>query len=142
MEMEVDMTSSVIRPYKETFHRIMPYILPNISRDELDRALEYSINKRFKDTNATIYNNYKEKRANISLYNMVEYIASRKPIITSYGVVFTRHGEVPNPLSMLIEEFATERNNFKKEMLKYDKGTELYNRYNLLQLVAKVCTNA
>ena len=73
---------------------------------------------------------------------MVEYIASRKPIITSYGVVFTRHGEVPNPLSMLIEEFATERNNFKKEMLKYDKGTELYNRYNLLQLVAKVCTNA
>lgn len=134
--------SIAIMPYKDMLHRIMPYLLPTISHDELDRALDYSINKRFKNNPAKINNNYKEATIDTNLLKLTEYIISRKPIITSFGCLFTNHGQIPNPLTQLIGEFADTRSKFKKEMFKFPKGSELFNRYNLLQLVAKVDTNA
>lgn len=140
---ENDVANNIVfRKYKDSIHRIMPYLLPTVSHDELENAINYSINKRFKNADCMINNNYKEKTANTNLLKLTEYIISRKPIITSYGCLFTQHGEVPNPLEKLIGEFASIRNGFKKEMLKYPKGSELFNKYNLLQVVAKVDTNA
>lgn len=135
-------TNEVLIPYKQTLHNIIPYLLPTLSRDELDRAIDYSINKRFKNSPCGIYNNYKETKINTNLLKLTEFLISKKPIMTSYGCLFTRHGDVPNPLSSLIEEFAANRNKFKKEMLQYVKGSEEYEHFNLLQLVAKVDTNA
>ena len=136
------MSNVVAERYTEEMIDIMKLLFPQLSKSELQRAIQWSINNRFTDHDCSICNSYKEIEANSTLYKLTEYIMSRRPIITSYGCLFTRHGEVENPLYQLIEEFAQTRTKFKKEMLKYPKGSEEYNTYNLLQLVAKVDTNA
>lgn len=120
----------------------MKILMPELSDKELDRAIEWSMNRRIRDHQVEIDDNYHNQRTNINLIKLYEYIQERKPILTSYGCLFSRHGERPNPLYEMIQEFADRRNNFKKKMLQYPKGSEEYNRYNLNQLVAKVDTNA
>jgi hypothetical protein len=132
----------VIEKYKSVLKRNIPFILQNIEQDELNEAIDYSINKRFKDSKCTIDNNYKNLSVNTSIAKLTEYILSKKPILTSYGCLFTKHGTVENPIYDLITEFTDIRDNVKKKMFKYPKGSEMFNKYNLLQLLAKLDNNA
>lgn len=134
--------AKIFSKYKESLKRNMKILMPELGDSELDRAIDWSMNRRIRDHQVEIDDNYHNQRTNINLIKLYEYIQERKPILTSYGCLFTQHGERPNPLYEMIQEFADRRNNFKKKMLQYPKGSEEYNRYNLNQLVAKVDTNA
>lgn len=135
-------TSKAFIEYKQIMERMMKRLIPQLSHQEFERAINYSINKRFKNSECSLNNNYKEKSMNTNLLRMTEYILDRRPILTSYGCLFTRHGEVPNPLYQMIQDFVDTRSAFKKKMFQYPKGSEEFNKYNLLQLVAKVDVNA
>ena len=134
--------ANISTKYKASLKRNMKILMPELGDSELDRAIDWSMNRRIRDHQVEIDDNYHNQRTNINLIKLYEYIQERKPILTSYGCLFTQHGERPNPLYEMIQEFADRRNNFKKKMLQYPKGSEEYNRYNLNQLVAKVDTNA
>lgn len=134
--------SIAFKEYKETMMRMMERIIPQLNKQELSIAIDYSINKRFKNADCSVNNNYKNMTANLNLLKMTEYILSRRPIITSYGCLFTRHGELPNPLYMMIQDFVDTRSAYKKKMFQFPKGSEDYNTYDLLQKVAKVDVNA
>ena len=133
--------AKIFSKYKASLKRNMKILMPELGDSELDRAIDWSMNRRIRDHQVEIDDNYHNQRTNINLIKLYEYIQERKPILTSYGCLFTQHGERPNPLYEMIQEFADRRNNFKKKMLQYPKGSEEYNRYNLNQLVAKVDTN-
>lgn len=132
----------IIDKYKNILRRNIPLILQNIDQDELEEGINYSLEKRFKDSKCTINNNYKNLTVNTSISKLTEYILSKKPIMTSYGCLFTKHGTVPNPIYDLITEFTDTRDKIKKEMFKYPKGSEMFKKYNLLQLLAKLDNNA
>lgn len=134
--------STAFEEYKATMIRNIGRLIPQLSGAELTRAIDYSINKRFKNSECSLNNNYKEKTMNTNLLRMTEYILSRKPILTSYGCLFTRHGEIPNPLYTMIQDFVDTRSAYKKKMFQFPKGSEEFNNYNLLQMVAKVDVNA
>lgn len=136
------MENRFIQEYKNAFKRMIPLSIPTLEENELDRALDYSINKRFKDAEAMIHNSYKHAKVNTTLAKYVNYILDKKPIMTAYGTLFSRHGSVPNPLYDMVDSFVERRGELKKEMFKYPKGSEMFNLYNLLQLVAKVDVNA
>ena len=136
------MDNRFIQEYKNMFKRTIPLSIPTIAEDELDRALNWSIEKRFKDAEVMIHNSYKHAKVNTTLAKYVDYILDKKPIMTAYGTLFTRHGTVPNPLYDMVHGFVGRRGELKDEMFKYPKGSEMFNLYNLLQLVAKVDVNA
>lgn len=134
--------SIAFQDYKDTMRRNIRYLFPQLSSDELERAIEYSINKRIINSACQLNDTYKNAVYNTNMLELTEYIMHDRPILTSFGCLFHRHGDVDNPLYMMIQEFADRRNRFKKEMLKHKKGSEQYKHFDLAQAVAKVDVNA
>jgi hypothetical protein len=125
--------SPMIYKYKEIMSRCIRMYYPDMDRREIDRVLDYSIQKRYKKADAIIDNSYTHKSINMDLLALTDYIQSREPILTAFGAMFRKHGEVPNPLAITIQSFLDKRSENKKIMFRYPKGSEMFERYNLLQ---------
>lgn len=130
--------NSFIDKYKEVARDVVKMHFPLLAMQEIDAAIDWSISKRFTDHPIKVDNNYKKQTIDTTLAGIAQYILDRQPIITSYGVMFKRHGEVPNPVYDLIDSFINNRKKLKKEMFKYPKGSEQFEKYNLLQLLSKI----
>ena len=130
--------SIVIDNYKRVAMEMLRLNFPLLRDDELNASIDWSISNHFHDTPTDINNNYKNKTINTTLLQVSEYIMTRQPIMTSYGVLYNRHGVVPNPLYSVIDGFINRRKTHKKEMFKYPKGSELFEKFNLLQLLDKI----
>ena len=133
--------SPTLVKYKDTMKRCIMMYYPQMDPRELDPILDYSINKRFKNTDVKIENSYTKKNANMTLLAVSDYIASREPIVTAFGTMFRKKGEVPNPMGVVVQSFLDMRSKHKKMMFKYPKGSEDFEKYNLLQSLDKIDTN-
>ena len=120
--------------YKTEMKEALRLSFPRLFEADIDAAVDYSIAKRFSDTPVRLENNYTHNEQSTTLYNVLNYIIEREPIVTVSGVLFKKHGTCPNPYVDLIQEFLTKRAEYKGMMLKYPKGSEMYEKYNLLQL--------
>lgn len=140
----LDQTSLTIQSYKDKMKRLMYLYNPHIDMNDLDNILNYSINKRLYNANAGISNSYKryvdpetkqfkDLFHEFTLLQIADYIKQREPIVTSMGTMFKHHGDVPNPLAITIQSFLDLRGIHKKDMFKYPKGSEQFEKYNLLQ---------
>ena len=121
--------------------RVIKSAYPHMEIEDIESAVEYSMAKRFKNFDLTVQNNYTCKSIQMTVLEMLDYIAVREPIITSYGTMFKRHGDVPNPMGRVIQSFLDLRKAHKKEMFKYPKGSEMFERFNLLQALDKIDVN-
>lgn len=133
--------SPTLVKYKDTMKRCIMMYYPQMDQRELDPILDYSINKRFKNTDVKIENSYTKKNANMTLLAVSDYIASREPIVTAFGTMFRKKGEVPNPMGQVVQSFLDMRSKHKKIMFKYPKGSEDFEKYNLLQQLDKIDCN-
>lgn len=148
--------SPTLYHYKEKMKEVLRLYYPTASPSDLDKAIDYSIQKRVKDANAKVSNSYKRYRViennklvykdleqDATLLKLADYIASRKPIVTPYGVMFSKHeSEIPNPLAVVVQSFLDLRGIHKKQMFQYPKGSEEFQKYNLLQILDKTDGNA
>ena len=136
------MDSRSINQYKTEMKKALTLSFPGLYENEIDNALDFYITKHFKDTNVELINNYTNKTQQTTLFNVIEYIIEREPIVTVAGVMFKKHGTCPNPYVDLIQEFLSSRSKYKDLMFSYPIGSEMYERYNILQLSEKVSGNA
>lgn len=128
--------------YEKEALSIVTKLYPNANPNQLKRAIEYSISKRYKEEPCCLDNNYTNKKVDLTILQMTEYIKQKKPICTAYGVMFKQPGEVPNPLVELIRSFLVDRDVYKTEMLSHAKGSDEYAKYMLFQLLAKRDANS
>ena len=127
--------------YKDTMRRVVKMYYPNAKDIDVDNALDYSINKRYKEFNVELDNSYTHKCTNMTLLELTDYINSREPIVTAYGTMFRKHGEVPNPMGKVIQNFLDLRDKDKKIMFSFPKGSEDFEKYNLFQQLDKIDAN-
>lgn len=139
--MSIIKESPTILKYKNTMNRCIRMYYPEMDTREIDNILDYSIEKRYKQSNAQISNSYTNKTANMSLLAVSDYIMSREPIVTAFGTMFRKHADVPNPMATVVQSFLDMRSVHKKMMFKYPKGSEQFEKYNLLQQLDKIDTN-
>ena len=132
--------SITLEKYKETLMDVIQLYYP-ISKEELSPIVDYSISKRYREYPCEIDNNYKNAKVRTTLLQLADYINSKHPIVTSFGTMFARHATVPNPLAIVVQQFLDERSKYKKEMFKYPKGSENFEKYNLLQQLSKIDVN-
>jgi hypothetical protein len=125
--------SKTIKAYKDTMKQCIRLYLPEMDNVELDKILNYSIKKRYKKSNAIIDNSYTKKQIQMTLLEISDYIMSREPIVTAYGTLFRKHGEVPNPMAKVIQSFMDLRDIHKGHMKQYPRGSEDFEKFNLLQ---------
>lgn len=141
-EMLAVLSSEAITNYKKEMYTCLHAALPGYSRNDLLHAIDYSVSHRFKDREAELDNSYTHETVSTTALNIVNYILSRKPIYTAAGTIFQHHGDVPNPFYDLIDGFIINRENYKKMMKSFPKGTSEFAKYNLFQSIEKICANA
>lgn len=129
--------------YRKTALEMTKLFFPELSYHELQEAIDASILDNVKDNPARVYNNYKNQVVENTVLGVSQYILSRRPIVTSNGVIFQNHDSgIVNPLSSLFQFYLTDRKRIKKEMFNYSKGSEEYEKLNLAQLLRKISANA
>lgn len=133
--------SPTLSEYKKTMADCMRIYFPYANPHDLSQAIDYSINKRYKKEKCVVDNTYTKKKSNLSLLAMADYIASKEPIVTAYGVLFKKHADVPNPMGVVVQQFLDQRGINKKHMFKFPKGSEDFEKYNLLQQLDKIDSN-
>lgn len=127
--------------YIQIMKQMLGITYQNLNDQDLENAIIYSMNKRYKEEPATIYNNYKEKTVSMNLHEIANYIYERKPIITAYGVLFQQHGKSPNPFVKLFKTFMDNREINKEKMFAFPPGSEEYEAFDLAQLLDKLDSN-
>lgn len=142
MDVTQMMGTQTMEIYRDEMMDALKLSFPGLYELELREALNYSIMKRAGDSPAVLDNNYKKVKEKTTLWEVTDYITSRCPIITVSGVMFKKHGSMPNPFVMLIQEFLKQRGIYKDTMFMYPKGSENFEKYNILQLSEKISSNA
>ena len=133
--------SSTINEYKKTMSECIRLFMPYVSKQDLEPVLDFSVKKRLKNTDAKVVNSYTNKTANMTLLAIADYIRDREPIVTAFGTMFKKHGTVPNPLAIVVQGFLDKRKQDKDMMFKFPKGSEDFEKYNLLQNLDKIDCN-
>ena len=133
---------NIIDLYKKDMTDILKLIYPSLTREYIDNALDYSIKKRYNEVTAHLNNSYTKTKQDMNLFKLTNWILKKEPIMTAYGVLFKKHADTENPLIDMIAMFMNNREIHKKEMFKYPKNSELFEKYNLLQLLDKIDCNA
>ena len=133
---------NIIDLYKKDMTDILKLIYPSLTREYIDNVLDYSIKKRYNEVTAHLNNSYTKTKQDMNLFKLTNWILKKEPIMTAYGVLFKKHADTENPLIDMIAMFMNNREIHKKEMFKYPKNSELFEKYNLLQLLDKIDCNA
>lgn len=133
---------NIIDLYKKDMTDILKLIYPSLTREYIDNALDYSIKNRYIEVTAHLNNSYTKTKQDMNLFKLTNWILKKEPIMTAYGVLFKKHADTENPLIDMIAMFMNNREIHKKEMFKYPKNSELFEKYNLLQLLDKIDCNA
>ena len=136
------MNLKAIKEYEDVMVDGLRHSFPLLNESELREAIQYSVTHRIENKPAYLENNYTKRRMDGTVIDILNYIESLQPIISSSGVLFKKHKDADNPLAKMIMGFLNQRGIYKKEMFKYPKGSEMFEKYNLLQLLEKLNANA
>ena len=136
--------SALARQYECCWRTIDRRLNPNKYKTYLKKRIYTSKLDEYKtiiDEKGNQVQTYVDAKQAITLQQLSDYIISREPIVTAFGTMFKHHGEVPNPLVEVVFQFLSNRSEYKNLMFTFPKGSEDFEKYNLLQLLSKIDAN-
>lgn len=146
-------TSPTLQKYLYHMLTAMMLYYPETPIEDLKAAILYSIQKRMTNVgDIQLINTYMRRKADpndqtspyidhtqtVDLQKMSDYILSRKPIVTAFGTMFRHHGDVPNPLVETVIMFMNNRGIHKEMMFQFPRGSEDFEKYNLMQVLTVI----
>lgn len=164
--------SKFISKWKKEVKKAIRLASPDMGDKEIDKKLNKLIEKNLCDPQVQIYNNYIEKKVDLSLLEVTEFIYKNEPIMCASGVMFKRHDQAFSPLNKMTSDFLKKRKMYKGIMYKhlgeankigetmkvmsnkaiteeykrqkeeYDKQLYLFTKYDRAQLLEKVKANS
>ena len=132
----------IVEKYKELACRVYMATHPTVSRDKVMSILTDLMNETFKDIPCQMHNDIKHERINTTVKNVLEWVDTRKPIISGSGAFFKQHDEYLAPAGVMLQQLMKDRSAVKNEMWNYDKRSSEYTNLNTQQLSIKVIMNA
>ena len=140
-----ELTNVAVNNYRKTAMDMIKLYHSELSYSDILEAVDKSIEDDYRDHGVKVINNYKNTTADATLSQLVDYIASRKPILTSHGVMFQQHESgILNPVKELFKFYLADRKRLKAEMFRQLElnNHEAYERYNLSQSLRKISANS
>jgi len=130
-----------IAKWKKKVSDIVKMKYDGIDSKDLDKLLDGIINRTLKNPKVGILNNYLNKVVKTDVLSLIDTIDTNNLIIGGSGVLYQPHGVKENPLIHFIMQNMSLRNEFKGLRKKYDKGTDEWSMYDILQLIVKILIN-
>lgn len=132
-----------IRQWKTEMKRSLQMRYGNkYSGKELDIKLDVIIRKRLKNPNLTVFNNYTNTALRTNALDLIDSIESKNIVIGSGGCLFLPHETKSNILILFILEIMQRRKDAKNERKKYEKGTDEWLHWDIMQLLWKLVINS
>lgn len=128
-------SSPTLLAYRNKMIEVLSLIYPVLNLSFLSKVVEDDIQKNFRDAEAEIRNSYTRKTTESTLLAISDFIDKKKPCCTGMGTLFKQHDQSRNLMFETMQSFLDLRKIYKKKMFDYEKGTDGYKKYNLLQLL-------
>lgn len=134
---------TILEQYRKTALMVLERSLPQVPKKELNKFIK----KRMEDTihnpqNVQLHNNYVNKRIEIDLLTLTQFIQDNRPIIAGGGTLFKNQELESNPNAKMLDVFMQLRKEEKKKLKIFQPATFEYNQADLNQQNEKVNANA
>ncbi len=130
-----------ITKWKAKVSGIIKMKYDDIDDKKLNKLLDEIIGMTLKNPKVGIINNYLNKVVKTDVLSLIDTIDNNNLIIGGSGVLYQPHGVKENPLIHFIMKNMSLRSEFKKLRKNYDKGTDEWSMYDILQLIVKILIN-
>lgn len=130
-----------ITKWKKKVSDIIKMKYNEIDDKKLNATLDIIIKENLKNPKVGILNNYLNKVVKTDVLSLIDTIENNQLIIGGSGVLYQSHSVKENPLIHFIMKNMSLRNEFKAARKKYDKGTDEWSMYDILQLIVKILIN-
>ena len=120
----------------------MKYDQDQLSDWELESYLNHQIQKKLKDRNLILVNNYTNKVSRVTILQLIELIQKNHLICSGGGCLFLPHGQKENLLIEFILYIMAGRKKAKNDRKKFDKGTDEWAEKDREQLAFKLIINS
>lgn len=135
--------SEYLTIYKDTLKEKIIRMHPEWDEDKVDKRISKMIEKRLKDPEVTLSNDYIKQEKKSTLLHTFDYILTQEPIIAGNATLFKQHAVSRNPNAEMVDGFLINRKKYKKQMFQIgDESSHIYQALDLLQQNTKKLANS
>lgn len=146
MKAQVRADSKFINKYKKRMVNIMKQINPDWDKEKIEKVVIEMLKEQTMNPRVDLDNNYTGEHKDTTLLSVFDWALERKPIIAGNGTFYKNQNESLNPITLMLDEWAKSRSDYKKEMFKIGEtlGFDVYEyqEYDRLQGNEKVNMNS
>ena len=132
-----------IERYVASMKEAMVKMNPDIDEDSIEKVIRETIQKKIQNPVVILDNNYTHESRETNLVSVLGWIEKRKPVICGNATFYKNQHEAMNPTAVMLDNFATQRSNYKKQMFAVeDSSSPTYKDFDRKQNNEKINMNS